>query len=51
MRGCALRKVVRNLAHKKLGNQGVEPQHLPSQVPRLNTSCNTSTFTLTPSNL
>ena len=26
MRGCALRKVVRNLAHKKLENRGVEPQ-------------------------
>ena len=34
MRGCALRKVVRNLAHKKLENRGVEPQHLPSQIPR-----------------
>ena len=33
MRGCALRKVVRNLAHKKLENRGVEPQHLPSQIP------------------
>ena len=32
MRGCALRKVVRNLAHKKLENRGVEPQHLPSQI-------------------
>ncbi len=32
MRGCALRKVVRNLAHKKLENRGVEPQHLPSQM-------------------
>ena len=35
MRGCALRKVVRNLAHKKLENRGVEPQHLPSQIPQL----------------
>ena len=34
MRGCALRKVVRNLAHEKLENRGVEPQHLPSQIPR-----------------
>ena len=34
MRGCALRKVVRILAHKKLENRGVEPQHLPSQIPR-----------------
>ena len=34
MRGCALRKVVRNLAHKKLEDRGVEPQHLPSQIPR-----------------
>ena len=32
MRGCALRKVVRNLAHKKLENRGVDPQHLPSQI-------------------
>ena len=32
MRGCALRKVVRDLAHKKLENRGVEPQHLPSQI-------------------
>ena len=35
MRGCSLRKVVRNLAHKKkLENRGVEPEHLPSQIPR-----------------
>ena len=34
MRGCALRKVERNLAHKKRENRGVEPQHLPSQIPR-----------------
>ena len=34
MRGCALREVVRNLAHEKLENRGVEPQHLPSQIPR-----------------
>ena len=34
MRGCALRKVVRNLAHKKMENRGVEPQHLSSQIPR-----------------
>ena len=34
MRGCALRKVVRDLAHKKLENRGVEPLHLPSQIPR-----------------
>ena len=26
MRGCALRKVVRILAHKKLENRGVEPR-------------------------